>query len=183
MSIRFDLKIGCDSDPPPLPASDLEVGVPLLPLLVEVVPTSDLEAGAPPLLARGGRRYLRFTAPKVTKVLPPSLLALDRLAASLFPSFWGLFFHRARRVMWSTLATLSSRHSPAAATTTMELPRPPCAASGSALGNLLLPHPSCGGQQLLPHRSSCTGAGGGVRWPEARRHRQSAVRPSVFFPI
>jgi hypothetical protein len=85
MSIRFDLKIGCDSDPPPLPASDLEVGVPLLPLLVEVVPTSDLEAGAPPPLARGGRRYLRFTTHQ--RSLRYSLLPFLHWIDWLLPSF------------------------------------------------------------------------------------------------
>jgi hypothetical protein len=79
-------------DPPPLPTSDLEVGMPLLPLLVEVVTTSDLEASAPllPLLVEAGAT----SDPRRTEGHcsgTPSFHSCFGLASNfLFPA-WGCF--------------------------------------------------------------------------------------------
>jgi hypothetical protein len=65
-------------------------------------------------------------------------------------------------------------------TTVMELPHPPCAASGLAPSNLLLPHPSCG-DPVEASLSLCRGQRrrevvGGVRWPTVvQGHRQDMI--------
>jgi hypothetical protein len=87
---------------------------PLLFLLMEVIITSDLEADAPPLLAHGGRCYLR-SMPRRGSVLSgtPSFPSSCIGSAGGFPLsfFLVLFLRKARGARWSTLATSSSGHS------------------------------------------------------------------------
>jgi hypothetical protein len=125
-------------DPPPLPTSDLEASVPLLPLLVEVVTTSNLEASAPllPLFVETGAA----SDPRRTEghcSVAPSFHSCFGLANDFLFSAWGCF----------CIGSAPRGGVP-------QQPR-------SALILLAVV------QQLTPHPSSCAGAGGSMRSSEA----------------
>jgi hypothetical protein len=125
-------------DPPPLPTSDLEASVPLLPLLVEVVTTSDLEASTPllPLLVETGATSDPWHTEGHCSGTPSFHSCFGLARDFLFPA-WGCF----------CIGSMPRGG-------LLQQPR-------SALILLAVV------RQLPPHPSSCVSAGGGVRSSEA----------------